>query len=122
MPKIIIDGAECATYESPEHDALSEDLAKLTVEDLERELAARERTMAEETEAALFPAWVLGLTRLTGPIDDHDRKRAQRLLEVTETREALQKVFPKPISEADWEIARGRRIVAEKILEGVLIE
>lgn len=45
--------------------------------------------VARQVDESLLPAFLLGLVTITGPIDDQDRQRARRILEVTETREAL---------------------------------
>lgn len=45
--------------------------------------------MARQVDELLLPAFVFGLVNISGPIDDQDRARARRMLEVTQTREAL---------------------------------
>lgn len=82
-------------------------------------------TEADFEEAAdrhLLPALILGLVEITGPIDDHDKKRAQKLLAVTETREALDaaKLFTGPVNDEIWRRAQSRRKYAEAILRGEL--
>ena len=53
MPKIIFDGREVVVYESPGHDALSEDIAELRAEDLKAEFIARKRADFRQIQTPL---------------------------------------------------------------------
>ena len=81
-----------------------------------------EADVEERADELLFPGFIVGLVQIRGPIDDQDRKRAQKLLAVTETREILDAadLFTGPVSDEVWEIAQSRRKYAEAILRGEL--
>ncbi len=52
-----------------------------------------EEQMERDLDDALLPAFVLGLVNISGPIDEQDKKRAEKVLAATETREALAAFF-----------------------------
>ena len=74
--------------------------------------------LEDQADELLLPAFILGALNIGGPIDDQDRKRAERMLEVTATRETLAAFLRTTKVRADLKmllnIPEGRRILDER--------
>lgn len=69
----------------------------------------------------ILPFWLMGILKEGEiPSGERMRKLARRALEVTESKEAFAKIFPKDYSpekfSESWEMAQGQRKKAKEIL------